>query len=126
MALLAGDLNATQGMALAIYTEINSALGPDLTPDALTAVQPSWKKLSYAVAAGVINHLKKDPPDDPDFAQVTSAAADDPAYWNWLAGFAQVFAAWAPAGTDGTALKNALTTFLGSNPVPAQLTGQLQ
>jgi hypothetical protein len=126
MALQAGDLNATQGMALAIYTEINAALGGDLTPDALTAVQPSWKKLSYAVAAGVINHLKRDPLTDPDFAQVVSARTGDPAYWDWLGGFVQVFSSWTPAGTDGTALKGALTAFLGGHPVPTELTGSLQ
>ncbi len=126
MALLAGDLNATQGMAKAIYTEISTALGPDLSPEALTAVQPAWKKLSYAVAAGVVNHLKRDPPADPEFARVVSASAGDPAFWSWLAGFVQVFATWAPAGGDGTALKAALTTFLGGHPVPSELTGVLE
>lgn len=60
MALQAGDKDATSGMSQAIYNKINEVLSPDLDPASLPKVQPSWKKLAFAVASGVIASLKSD------------------------------------------------------------------
>jgi len=126
MAMVIGSQSATSGMAKAIYDAINAILAPAIPPASLPDVQASWKKLSFAVATGVVNHLKRAPAADPEYAQVVSRAVDDPGFWNWLAGFVQVFQAWAPVSADAVALKTALTTYLGAHPVPSQLTGTLE
>jgi len=118
-------------MAKSIYTEMDAVLRPPMEqaqvkPEDVAKAQAAWRKLSYAVAAGVIGHLKRDPPGDPEFARVVCKSAGDGEYWSWLTGFVQVFQTWAPVSADAITLQTALTTYLGPHPVPTQLTGSLE
>ena len=125
MAITSGDVDATTGMAKAIYDQVSAVLSPDVPASALSDAQASWKKLSFAIASGVTDALRRGGAD-PDFAEVTSSASDDPAYWSWLTGFVGTFTSWNPAAADGIALKNALTTFLAGKPVPTELKGSVR
>ena len=61
MTLLAGDINASDGMAKAIYDQMIVVLEPDLeglAEDAKTPIRDNWKKLAFAIAKGVISHLE--------------------------------------------------------------------
>ena len=61
MTLKAGDNTAPEGtMAHAIYDKLSSEMeeGIELTEDELKPVREKWRKLSYAIAHGVIEHLK--------------------------------------------------------------------
>jgi hypothetical protein len=58
MALQAGDPNATTGMGQAIFNEIENQLSAGMKPEDLNNVRPSWRKLAFAIATGVINHIK--------------------------------------------------------------------
>jgi|SRR5215468_3135082 len=58
MALDIGNQQASSGMAKAIFDEINNQLSGGMSPGDLANVQPSWKKLAFAIATGVINHIK--------------------------------------------------------------------
>lgn len=53
MALDVGDEQATSGMSKAIFDALSKALA-EPPPD----VQTSWQKLSFAIATGVVAHLK--------------------------------------------------------------------
>lgn len=61
MSLTPGDQDANTGMTKAIYDELLAALEPDL-PDLseaeLEPIRDSWKKMAFAVATGVINHIR--------------------------------------------------------------------
>jgi hypothetical protein len=60
MSLSIGNQAATSGMTKAIYDELRSVLEPDLaglSEDDLNAMRESWKKMAYAVAKGVIEHI---------------------------------------------------------------------
>jgi hypothetical protein len=71
MALQIGSENATSGMSQAIYQEVNQHLSPPLqkavddaeggakakAQEALDKAREGWKKLSYAIAKGVIEHI---------------------------------------------------------------------
>ena len=71
MALTIGSETADTGMSKAIYDEMDKLLSPPLedavknAPDAakpkaqvaLDAARDGWKKLSFAIATGVINHM---------------------------------------------------------------------
>ncbi len=57
MALQAGDAGATSGMSKSIYEAIDQQLSSALPPEALADVRPSWRKLAFAVATGVIDYL---------------------------------------------------------------------
>jgi hypothetical protein len=71
MALLTGNPSADSGMSKAIYDQLDSALSPPLqaavdasSGDAKTTAQAAldsardgWRKLAFAIAAGVIAHL---------------------------------------------------------------------
>jgi len=60
MALDTGNITANSGMSKAIYEQINSILSPtlgDLPSDDMETIRDSWKKLSYAVAKGVVSHI---------------------------------------------------------------------
>ena len=61
MSLNIGDKNATSGMTKAIYDELYTILSPPLTgmkSEDFEKVKDGWKKLSYAIAKGVIEHIK--------------------------------------------------------------------
>ena len=71
LALEIGSENAESGMSMAIYQEIDRLLSPPLqqavddaqtaaragAQEALDVAREGWRKLSYAIAQGVINHL---------------------------------------------------------------------
>jgi hypothetical protein len=61
MALVPGNNTASVGMSKAIYDEIASQLSGNLDglePDAQDAVEQQWQKLAFAIATGIISHLK--------------------------------------------------------------------
>lgn len=73
MALMIGSKNADSGMSKLIYVEIDKLLSPPLlkaiqdassddieqeAQKALIAARQGWQKLSYAIAKGVIDHIK--------------------------------------------------------------------
>jgi hypothetical protein len=72
MALVPGSVAADSGMSQAIYEQIDPLLSPPLqkavdqaagdaktaAEQALAAARDGWRKLSFCIATGVINHLK--------------------------------------------------------------------
>ncbi|MBU4261458.1 MAG: hypothetical protein KKC76_06195 [Proteobacteria bacterium] len=60
MGLIIGDENATQGMTKAIYDKIRQVMEPidGIEGQQLEDIRASWKKLSYAIAHGVVSHIK--------------------------------------------------------------------
>lgn len=61
MSLSIGDIGASHGMALGIYTQIAANLEADLgpmPPEDLEKVRASWRKLAHAIATGVVAHLQ--------------------------------------------------------------------
>lgn len=72
MALEIGSEKADSGMSQAIYREVDRQLSPPLqqavnsaqgeakakAQEALDGAREGWKKLSYAIAKGVIEHIK--------------------------------------------------------------------
>ena len=63
MALEPGDETATSGMTQAIYEKIRDVMEPDLVDlrkEDLEDMRKGWRKLSFAIAAGVINHIRSD------------------------------------------------------------------
>jgi len=60
MALVAGNSSASSGMSKEIYDTIREVMEPieGVEGQALEDVRDSWKKLAYAIADGVITHLK--------------------------------------------------------------------
>jgi hypothetical protein len=55
-----GDIAATGGMTKDIYDQLNAVLEPDLTglsEEKRKPIEENWKKLSFAIAKGVINHI---------------------------------------------------------------------
>ena len=62
MALEIGDIKASSGMSKAIFDELNklSLEAPlkDMKAEDLEKVRNGWKKLAFAIATGVINHIK--------------------------------------------------------------------
>jgi hypothetical protein len=71
MALVIGSINADTGMSKAIYDQVDALLSPPLqeavdnatgdakpkAQEALDAARDGWKKLAFAVATGVVNHV---------------------------------------------------------------------
>ncbi len=59
MALIIGDINASQGMSKAIYDQIRNVMEPvDGVEDPdMEDLRESWRKLAYAIATGVVEHL---------------------------------------------------------------------
>lgn len=62
MALSVGNRQATSGMTLSIYQAIDAELRPQMEQegvgvDAIKESQDAWRKLAFAIATGVINHL---------------------------------------------------------------------
>lgn len=60
MALEVGTETAASGMSKAIYDTIREVMEPieGVEGQALEDIRDNWKKLSYAIADGVITHLK--------------------------------------------------------------------
>jgi hypothetical protein len=56
--LIIGDPQASSGLSKAIYDEVNNQLSEGMALGDLEKVQPSWRKLAFAIATGVVNHLK--------------------------------------------------------------------
>lgn len=135
MSLKIGDRAATSGMAAEIYNAIDLALEPP--GDHLEELRGTWRLLSWAIAAGVVRYLRRDPPDDDptggpgqklEYAEAFSARLEDEQFWDWLAGFVDVFTAgWTPIpGDGGAALKAALSAHLQSHPRPESLRGIIE
>jgi hypothetical protein len=71
MALVIGSAAADTGMSKAIYDQVDVLLAPPLqhavdaatgeakakAQEALDAARDGWKKLSFAISTGVVNHL---------------------------------------------------------------------
>lgn len=60
MALVIGDEQASTGMSKAIFDQIDATLGPGLaalSPADQAPVKDGWRKLAFAIATGVVNHL---------------------------------------------------------------------
>ncbi len=60
MALQVGDQTATTGMTKAIFDKLDEALGPGIAslPAAdKETVRNGWRKLAFAIAGGVVNHI---------------------------------------------------------------------
>ncbi len=59
MALDKGDITASTGMAKAIYDKLCELLEPDLVASGVEVdkIREGWRKLSHAIAAGVIKHI---------------------------------------------------------------------
>jgi hypothetical protein len=71
MALQVGSVNADSGMSRAIFEQIDRLLSPPLqgavdgatgepkvkAQEALDAARDGWRKLSFAIATGVIGHI---------------------------------------------------------------------
>jgi hypothetical protein len=61
MALVIGDISASSGMTKEIYDQLETLLSPPLqgmsTQD-LEKVKTGWKQLAFAIATGVVNHIK--------------------------------------------------------------------
>jgi len=57
MALQIGDKNAVSGMSKSIFDELERQLSSGMTSKDLDNVRPSWQKLAFAIATGVIEHI---------------------------------------------------------------------
>ena len=61
MSLEIGNITANTGMSKSIYDQINTVLSPSLeemSEEDMEKVRESWRKLAFAVATGVIEHIK--------------------------------------------------------------------
>ena len=63
MALVIGNQGATSGLTKEIFDQFDAILMSDddkskLPPDDLEKVRDGWRKLAFAIATGVITHLK--------------------------------------------------------------------
>ena len=60
MALIVGDVTASSGMSKVIYDQVRQVMEPidGVSEQDMAPIRDSWKKLSYAVAKGVIEHIK--------------------------------------------------------------------
>jgi hypothetical protein len=58
MAMQIGDEQASTGMAKAIYDAMDQIMKPTVPPDSLEDARKGWRKLAFAVASGVVTHIK--------------------------------------------------------------------
>jgi hypothetical protein len=58
MAMQIGDDQASSGMAKSIYDQMDEVMKPTVPPASLEDARKGWKKLAFAIAAGVVTHLK--------------------------------------------------------------------
>src|SRR5262249_30900720 len=132
MPLNAGDPTASGGLARDIYEGLDAQLRPPLEASLehpeqqLPAIQDAWKKLSFCIASGVIEHLERVPPSKPEFAQTFTSSTEDAAYWSWLSGLAAALHNWSASAGTITDLRNGLNTFFNAHATPTQLTGVLK
>jgi hypothetical protein len=131
MPLNIGDDKATSGLAGAIYQAMEQHMPIEgkekLEADTIASLQKSRQKTSFVIAMGVITHFLRDPATETEYGEVFLSPAEDAAYWDWLAGFVNVFRIWAnnPAG-DIVLLRTTLRNFLNANPTPGQLKGVIR
>ena len=54
-----GDAGAGSGLTKAIYDQLDTLLSPPLQKDATTlaSAQDGWRKLAFAIATGVVQHV---------------------------------------------------------------------
>lgn len=62
MALVIGSVNATSGMSKAVFDQFDIVLMSQeeknkLKPQDLENIRNSWRKLAFAIAKGVIDHI---------------------------------------------------------------------
>ena len=60
MPLFSGDQTAQTGMSKAIYDQLQAELEPalgEVSEEVRSQLRESWKKLAYAIAKGVIEHI---------------------------------------------------------------------
>lgn len=99
---------------------------------AVADAEAGWKRLSFAIATGVVEHLRRGDPDktgyDTGYAETSTSATEDGQYWAWLSAFVEVFNTWSASETAGAAeLKGALKGFFKDHPeAPSTLKGILQ
>jgi hypothetical protein len=58
MAMQIGDDQAGSGMAKDIFDQIDLVMQPTIPPANLPDARKGWRKLAFAVASGVITHIK--------------------------------------------------------------------
>ncbi len=61
MGLEIGNITASSGMSKAIFDQLNTILSPPLngtSPEDMETIRNSWRNLAFAIAAGVIEHIK--------------------------------------------------------------------
>lgn len=61
MSLNIGNTQATSGMSRAIYQELENLVEPQFSgmkEEDLNKVREGWQKLAYAIAKGVVEHIK--------------------------------------------------------------------
>ena len=61
MGLEIGDIAAGSGMSKAIFDELNIIMSPPLEgmpQEDMEKIRDSWRKLAFAIATGVIEHIK--------------------------------------------------------------------
>ena len=128
--LNAGDPAATQGLARDIYEVLDAQLRPQLEAtltdpkEQLVAIQEAWKKLSFCIASGVVEHVRRVPASKPDFAETFTSSAQDPDFWKWFSGFVGVLRNWAFSSSgDAAKLRSDLKSFFNGNPTPTGLEG---
>jgi len=60
MAMQIGDMHAASGLSKAIYDRVREVMEPvpGISGDDVETLRDSWRKLAYAVARGVVEHLQ--------------------------------------------------------------------
>jgi len=58
MAMQVGDKGATSGMTKDIYDVMDQLMKPGVPPDSLEQARTGWKNLAFAIASGVVTHIK--------------------------------------------------------------------
>lgn len=58
MAMQIGDDQASSGMTKDIYDQMDLVMQPTIPPANLEDARKGWRKLAFAIATGVITHLK--------------------------------------------------------------------
>lgn len=61
MGLEIGEITSSSGMSKAIFDQLNTILSPPLDgtpPEDMETIRDSWRKLAFAIATGVIEHIR--------------------------------------------------------------------
>jgi DNA mismatch repair protein MutH len=60
MPLKVGDISASDGMTKAIYDKLQEVMAPipGISGNDMERLREEWRKLSYAIAHGVVEHIK--------------------------------------------------------------------